>query len=159
MKPHALQILASAALLAACSSPSSPPPPSPLPADPAPPEPTPPPTPPPPTSTSFEGRWASDKCDKRTYARWIDLTPDGHVAGRDRVSPCPEKAVCVWSGIVSWEGQWKAAGDRITLTVSSSGGGPAIELPKELVWDTTANAPAEIHGEVRCPYRARSEPL
>lgn len=85
--------------------------------------------------------------------------PDGRVAGRDRVSPCPEKAVCVWSGIVSWEGQWSAAGDRVTLSVTSGGGGPAIELPKELVWDESAKAPAEIHGELRCAYRSRVEPL
>jgi hypothetical protein len=100
------------------------------------------------------GSWESPSCGERKYARWLTLKPDGRVIGQDRVSPCPPKVACVWSGIVPWKGQYGAQGDTARLTVSSDAGGPAktIKLPTGLRWDTASNAPAE--GD--CVYRKRT---
>jgi len=109
------------------------------------------------TAARWVGSWESPNCGERKYVRWLTLKSDGKVIGQDRVSPCPPKVACVWSGIVAWKGEYVVAGDNLRLTVSSDAGGAAktITLPTELRWDATSSAPAE--GD--CTYRKRTPML
>ncbi len=104
----------------------------------------------------WHGSWASDGCGERSYRRAITLTANGKVTGEDRVSPCPPTVACVWSGIVRWSGSWSLDGERIALELATGAGPPSggITLPRELSWDAAAQAPVEMHGDLRCPYQA-----
>lgn len=68
-------------------------------------------------NTDVVGNWVSASCGKRTYAREISLGKDGNFGARDLVSPCPPKAMCVWSGIVERSGKWAMKESTVLLTV------------------------------------------
>lgn len=71
-------------------------------------EPSPGTTPHPPPGGVVEGvaTWSSAACGDRSYERVITLLPDFTFSAEDRVSPCPEGAQCIWSGVVPWSGTW-----------------------------------------------------
>jgi len=88
------------------------------------------------TTAGWLGSWRGGACGKRTYARDIELRAGGAVTVHDRVSPCPPKVACVWSGIVSFEGTWTLTGRRVTLELRRTTY-PKMKtapLPDTLVW-------------------------
>lgn len=98
--------------------------------------------------SQWVGSWTSASCGDRKYVRQISLMPDKTFRAEDRVSPCPPKVTCVWSGIVVWSGTWALndKGALLTKTTSGKGGPGATALPEgplQLVWDKAASAPAE----------------
>jgi hypothetical protein len=105
----------------------------------------------PPGTKRWEGLWSSASCGPRTYERRIDLNPSGTFSAQDRVSPCPPKAQCVWSGIVERKGTWKAEGDAIVLTAEAPSKPAGQPLPGRLTWNATAAAPSE-DGTPACTY-------
>lgn len=107
-----------------------------------------------PAASDLAGTWASASCGARTYERVLELRADGTFTASDRISPCPPGATCVWSGIIVREGAWARGGDRVTLTVTRDGKGPAGRpLPATLVLDGASLA--EEVGADRCPYARR----
>lgn len=58
------------------------------------------------------GEWSGAGTVERRY----HFAADGSFDVEDRVSPCPEDVVCVWSGIIFKGGTWSEDGDRVRLT-------------------------------------------
>lgn len=86
------------------------------------------------------GTWSSPSCGDRTYERRIELTADLHANVEERVSPCPEGARCMWSGIVVFEGTYVATSDHVALTLGAPLGatpsGPdLVDVPTHLTWN------------------------
>lgn len=107
-----------------------------------------------PTAAPLHGApWQSPTCGERTYPRTIELREDGSFLARDLVSPCPEGATCVWSGIVERAGTYAATADLITLVLAGNEPAPAAKaLPTELQREASG-APAEVDaGGARCVY-------
>lgn len=105
-------------------------------------------------AADLAGTWGSASCGARTYERVLELRADGTFTASDRISPCPPGATCVWSGIIVREGTWAPGADRVTLTVTKDGKGPAGRpLPATLVLDGASLA--EEAGTERCPYTRR----
>ena len=73
----------------------------------------------------------------------------------DRVSPCPPKVACVWSGIISFEGTWTLTGQRVTLKLrrTTYPNMKTAPLPDALVWSTSLVA---IESGERCSFRRLS---
>lgn len=110
-----------------------------------------------PTPALDGATWTSASCGERTYPRTIAFATDGTFLARDLVSPCPEGAQCVWSGIVERKGTYTATADRIALVQEGNEPAPAAKaLPAELQREASG-APAEVDaGGARCVYA--SEP-
>ena len=111
-----------------------------------------------PEAPRWIGRWRSARCGERAYERWLELGTDGTFTADDRVSPCPPKVACVWSGIVHRTGSYQvSANDRqLALQEASASTGPKLApLPTELTWDSAASAPVESSGGARCVYERR----
>jgi hypothetical protein len=117
--------------------------------------PSPPPAPPPPsTPPDVVGTWTSASCGARTYERVLELRGDGSFVAHDRVSPCAPGVQCVWSGIVTREGTWSVAGDRLALAVAADGAGPrASALPASFA--LAGGAPVEETTGATCTYERR----
>lgn len=98
------------------------------------------------------GYWRGGACGKRKYARDLELRAEGVVRVHDRVSPCPPKVACVWSGIISFEGTWTLTGQRVTLKLRriTYPNMKIAPLPDALMWSTSLVA---IESGVRCSYR------
>lgn len=120
------------ALVLACSKPASPAggvepaPPSEAPAKPA-------------DAVNWIGTWTSPSCGERTYERRIELTADLRANVEERISPCPEGARCIWSGIVVFEGTYVATGNTVALSLGEplgkpQGGPDLIDVPDSLTW-------------------------
>lgn len=106
----------------------------------------------------MSGRWISPSCGARAYERWITFDFPAFEA-HDRVSPCPPKVACVWSGIVSRKGTADIAGDTIRLTFEDPATGPGVALPTSLGID--GGRPIERgNTDPHCVYeRAPAPPL
>lgn len=104
-----------------------------------------------PSTASVAGDYTSPSCGKRTYARELSLGADGHFTASDLVSPCPPKAVCVWSGIVVRQGTYSTNGASITLVPEGGASGqPGEPLATELALDH--GAPVEDPDHSHCVY-------
>jgi hypothetical protein len=108
-----------------------------------------------PGDAALSGTWKSASCGARKYERLITFGKEGSFSAEDRVSPCPPKVTCVWSGIVSRKGAFKRSGDTISLTISGEGKGPGAQpFPTTLSIDGATNAPAEPGaGGQACVYQ------
>ncbi len=130
------------------------------PAPPGPPDATPPATitPPPPATTptppattttppagdaSLAGTWRSASCGTRKYERDITFAADGSFTSADLVSPCPPRAVCVWSGIVHRKGSYTRTAGAITFANVQPGNVQGEPFPTSLAIDPASGAPAE----------------
>lgn len=97
--------------------------------------------------------WMSPECGERTYARTLELAADGTFVVRDLVSPCPEGATCVWSGIVERRGTYTATNDGIALVLADDTKGPGAKpLPTTLGRDATGAPTERGAGGVTCFY-------
>lgn len=97
--------------------------------------------------------WESASCGERTYPRTLELREDGSFLARDLVSPCPEGATCVWSGIVERAGTYTASADRITLVRAGNEPAPAAKALPDALQREPSGAPAEVDaGGARCVY-------
>lgn len=89
--------------------------------------------------------WVSPSCGARTYPRAIQFKSDGSFAAQDLISPCPPRAVCVWSGVVNNKGAFTVKKDVIILEISRSGTGPGAQpFPTLLGVDRPTSAPVEF---------------
>ena len=107
-----------------------------------------------PSTAPWLGEWRSNSCGKRRYTRLLTLTADGQFSAQDRVSPCPPKVACVWSGIIDYSGSWRLEGNTMTLThdPAKSSGPKTIPLLTTLTWSAGDKAPSEASDAGRCLY-------
>ncbi|NUQ78391.1 MAG: hypothetical protein HUU21_33090, partial [Polyangiaceae bacterium] len=103
----------------------------------------------------FAGTWSSPSCGDRTYERRLTLKEDKTFRAEERVSPCPPKVQCVWSGILYWNGTFVTNEKGLVLTKTGgadSGRGGKIESPLTLEVDKASGALMEARGGAKCPY-------
>jgi hypothetical protein len=103
------------------------------------------------------GRWQNSSCGDRQYPRKVSFNLNGSFVGSDEVAPCPPGALCTWSGIESWSGEWTLEGRLIRLEYSTDPPNPHPErLPEgfELL-PGEEFVVAERNGDVVCPYQRR----
>jgi hypothetical protein len=96
--------------------------------------------------------WRSDRCGARTYPRLITFKTDGTFEAFDLVAPCPARAQCKWSGVVTRKGRWKDVGRTRVLTIDDdlrAELGRALPTELEL---TTSGAPSESIDGGSCSY-------
>lgn len=86
-------------------------------------------------AASAAGDWSSESCGARTYERRLHLKADGYFTAEDLVSPCPEGAQCVWSGIETRRGKWKQGSKILLLREEPSVAKMGPAFPLELDWD------------------------
>ncbi|XXV21081.1 hypothetical protein WMF00_23160 [Sorangium sp. So ce1182] len=100
------------------------------------------------------GTWRSAACAPRKYERVLSFAKDGSFAGEDRVSPCPPRVACIWSGIIHRKGAFKRSGDALSLSVTEASQGPGGQpFPTTLTLDASG-APAETGADGKpCPYQ------
>lgn len=100
------------------------------------------------------GAWRSAACGSRKYERVLSFAKDGSFTAEDRVSPCPPRVACIWSGIIHRKGAFKRSGDTVALSIAETSQGPAGQpFPTTLVVDA-AGAPAEAGEDGKpCPYQ------
>ncbi|EYF07394.1 hypothetical protein [Chondromyces apiculatus] len=98
------------------------------------------------------GTWKSASCGDRTYERTLTFGADGTFQASDRISPCPPRAQCVWSGIVDRNGSYVRSGNTITLRVEGTPGKQGKPLPETLTVDPTTSAPTEQGSSGPCVY-------
>jgi len=91
----------------------------------APVEPAPPPSPGLPVSVT--GSWTSSACGERAWTRTLAFDAQGRFTGQDLVSPCPEGATCIWSGVVERAGSWTSVQGRVQLVLDQPGSMPIAE--------------------------------
>lgn len=96
-------------------------------------------------------RWTSAACGERAYPRELTLAAGGTYTGRDLVSPCPEGATCVWSGIIDFAGTWTQAHDLVTLEEASATAGPGTPRPRTVRWES---AGSRLLDDLGCAYTA-----
>ena len=105
--------------------------------------------------SAWTGRWSSAPCGLRPFERVLEITAEGTFQLEDRISPCPEDAVCVWSGIETLGGSWRARARGIRLDASGDVG--RIAPPPPGVLAVTASG---LQGDDGCPFvRVESEPV
>lgn len=109
-----------------------------------------PPPPPKEISSPFVGNWTSPSCGERKYERQLFLYKNKKLKIRDLVSPCPPDKKCVWSGIHTFNGAWKPAGDNIKVKYSNVKEDLEASLPTSFQWEQTG--PAELDGVTPCVY-------
>lgn len=99
------------------------------------------------------GTWISASCGQRSYPRVLTLTADGQASGQDRVSPCPEGARCIWSGIVPFSGVWQGHAESITLDLQAAAGRKSFikALPSRMTWSD--GQPQATEGDQTCRYQ------
>lgn len=112
--------------------------------------------PPAPEPTALVGDWVGAPCGAREYERWLTLTDDHTWAAEDRISPCPEGATCVWSGIVRSKGTWAVDGARLSLTETESGGEQGQPRPTSLAPGPTADEATGTESDAPCPYTRKA---
>ncbi|WP_437817869.1 hypothetical protein [Sorangium sp. So ce1078] len=101
------------------------------------------------------GTWRSAACGPRKYERVLSFAKGGSFTAEDRVSPCPPKAACIWSGIIQRKGAFKRSGDTLSLSVADASTGPGGQpFPTTLTVDAATGAPAEAgEGGKACLYK------
>lgn len=108
------------------------------------------------SAASVAGDYTSPSCGKRTYPRELSLGADGHFTASDLVSPCPPKAVCVWSGIVVRQGTYTTNGSSVTLVPEGGPTGqPGEPLATDLAFDH--GVPVEDPDHAHCVYATSSK--
>ena len=109
------------------------------------------------SSASIIGPWENSSCADRKYRRQINFQEGDKFVAVDEVAPCPPKARCVWSGIISWHGTWSLENDTITLKKTPAKSGKSPESPPEqfVVLDANPISIGEKSGEIICPYQKR----
>ncbi|MCP4920327.1 MAG: hypothetical protein GY913_25785 [Proteobacteria bacterium] len=111
-----------------------------------------------PDSHPVAASWRGEACGARAYPRELTFLPDFRYQGRDLVSPCPEGATCVWSGIVQFEGTWKDDGPFLTLTeTSTDGAGQGSPRPTVLRRAQSGHLTEEQSEGVICGYEKSAE--
>ncbi|XXV30081.1 hypothetical protein WME87_14675 [Sorangium sp. So ce1389] len=100
------------------------------------------------------GTWRSAACAPRKYERVLSFAKGGSFAAEDRVSPCPPRVACIWSGIIHRKGAFKRSGDAVSLSVAEASRGPGGQpFPTTLTIDASG-APAETGADGKpCPYQ------
>ncbi|HTN91002.1 MAG TPA: hypothetical protein VL242_45330 [Sorangium sp.] len=100
------------------------------------------------------GTWRSAACAPRKYERVLSFAKGGSFAAEDRVSPCPPRVACIWSGIIHRKGGFKRSGDAVSLSVAEASQGPGGQpFPTTLTLDASG-APAETGADGKpCPYQ------
>ena len=78
------------------------------------------------------GGWLSEGCGDRTYARYIEIKDGAAFSGEERISPCPEGANCMWSGIHTFTGTWSLAEESLTFEVTKT----SAQGEEAAVWPT-----------------------
>jgi hypothetical protein len=63
---------------------------------------------------------------------WYTFHSDGTFQRDDAIAACPPGAKCFWSGIVTSQGAWKAAGSQVVLTWSQKAAQTKNPFPKML---------------------------
>jgi hypothetical protein len=108
-----------------------------------------------PDASKIVGSWSSASCGERKYARSITLSDGGSFEAEDRVSPCPPKVTCIWSGIVNRHGTYAVQGSQLTLTTAEdkAGAGKAMPFPTSLAIE--GGALVEDAGGAKCSYSRR----
>ncbi|XXT22985.1 hypothetical protein WME94_15690 [Sorangium sp. So ce429] len=111
-------------------------------------------TTPAPGEEALLGTWRSAACAPRKYERVFSFAKDGSFTAEDRVSPCPPRVACIWSGIIHRKGAFKRSGDTVSLSVADASQGPGGQpFPTTLTVDA-AGAPAETGANGKpCPYQ------
>ncbi|WP_437940771.1 hypothetical protein [Sorangium sp. So ce341] len=101
------------------------------------------------------GTWRSAACGSRKYERVLSFAKGGSFTAEDRVSPCPPKAACIWSGIIQRQGAFKRSGDSLSLSVAEASKGPGGQpFPTTFAVDAATGAPVETgDGGKPCPYK------
>lgn len=118
-------------------------------------EPTPPAGGPPPggpAPISLVGRWTSPKCGARGYVRNLELLDGGRFNAEDRVSPCPPKVSCVWSGIVNRKGIWSLESNKVTLATDKDRDPPKQGAAWAGSLELRGGELVEVQGSERCSY-------
>lgn len=101
------------------------------------------------------GTWRSAACGPRKYERVLSFAKGGSFTAEDRVSPCPPKVACIWSGIIHRKGAFKRSGNTLSLSVAEASQGPGAQaFPTTLSVDAATDAPVEAgEGGKPCPYQ------
>jgi hypothetical protein len=100
------------------------------------------------------GMWSSAACGPRKYERLLSFARDGSFVAEDRVSPCPPRVVCIWSGVIHRKGAFKRSDRTLLLSVSEASHGPGAQpFPTTLTIDPSTGSLAETgEGGNLCPY-------
>jgi hypothetical protein len=103
---------------------------------------------------ALSGPWVSPSCGARDYERWITFDFPAFES-HDRISPCPPKAACVWSGVVIRKGTAEIQGEVIHLTFADPASTPGVALPTSLTIDASRPVETSTSGAT-CPYHRRA---
>jgi hypothetical protein len=76
-----------------------------------------------PAARELAGTFANEDRNNEAalYPRHYEMRADGTFLLHDLISPCPQGAYCVWSGIVTRSGNWAVSADRVTFSYTGSG--------------------------------------
>ncbi|WP_433935671.1 hypothetical protein AB3662_13110 [Sorangium cellulosum] len=111
-------------------------------------------TTPAPGGDALLGTWKSAACAPRKYERVLSFAKDGSFTAEDRVSPCPPRVACVWSGIVHRKGAFKRSGDTVSLSVAEASQGPGVQpFPTTLTVDAAGGLAEAGENGKPCPYQ------
>ncbi|WP_437736637.1 hypothetical protein [Sorangium sp. So ce1335] len=101
------------------------------------------------------GSWTSAACGARKYERVLALAQGGTFVAEDRVSPCPPRVACIWSGIIHRKGAFKRSGNTVSLSVTEASHGPSGQpFPTTLTVDPSTDALVEAgDGGAACSYK------
>ncbi|XXU88919.1 hypothetical protein WMF21_14635 [Sorangium sp. So ce1099] len=101
------------------------------------------------------GTWRSAACAPRKYERVLSFAKGGSFAAEDRVSPCPPRVACIWSGVIHRKGAFKRSGDAVSLSVAEASQGPGGQpFPTTLTVDPSTGALVEAgDGGAACSYQ------
>ncbi|WP_434046936.1 MULTISPECIES: hypothetical protein [Sorangium] len=111
-------------------------------------------TTPAPGGDALLGTWRSAACAPRKYERVLSFAEDGGFTAEDRVSPCPPRVACVWSGIVHRKGAFKRSGDTVSLSVAEASQGPGGQpFPTTLTVDAAGGLAETGENGKPCPYQ------
>ncbi len=109
------------------------------------------------TEPEIARTWRSESCGARTYAREMVFLDGGTYVRVELVSPCPEGAMCVWSGILTYRGSWAFDGTAVALSgeqqVGATGGGDSFGPgPRKLIHQADPLMLFEPLASARCEY-------
>ncbi|WP_437290349.1 hypothetical protein [Sorangium sp. So ce406] len=111
-------------------------------------------TTPAPGGDALLGTWRSAACAPRNYERVLSFAKDGSFTAEDRVSPCPPRVACIWSGIVHRKGAFKRSGDTVSLSVAEASQGPGGQpFPTTLTVDAAGGLAETGENGKPCPYQ------
>ena len=103
--------------------------------------------------------WLGEPCGERAYPRELTFTPDFRYHGRDLVSPCPEGASCIWSGVVEFSGTWEGNSQFITLSEEKAiDGDKAQPRPTTLRHMHSGHLTSEPKEGVICSFTKQEPP-